>query len=411
VSSALDPGPSRERATSMSRRAWIALVVIILVAVEAGSATSLFVARRFLKRPYAPISTTSISRRYREVLETLLAGRTTYLTHSPTLGWTIKPNGHSSLYRANAQGIRGDGDYRLASPEGVLRLAAFGDSFTHGDEVKNQDTWQEALMRVHQRLEVMNFGVGGYGLDQAFLRYQEEGVKYRPHIVLIGFMSGNIFRSVNVFRPFYAQGTDLPLAKPRFVLQDGKLILIENPMKDLERYRDLLAQSKQILPRLGTHDYYFQRKYKRGGLDFLSSVRLFKLVRYELLDQIHGATRRGFYNPNSEPFKVTAAIFDQFVDSVAREGSLPVILFFPHGWDIVRYRRDGRRRYAPMLEHFRAKGYRYIDLLDWLDAHARDVPVDRISPDHYSPLGNRLVADAVWDYLQKDGLVDRVTKP
>src|SRR3972149_11419493 len=124
----------------MSRRAWIALVIIILVAVEAGAAASLFVARKYLGRPYAPVATTSISAPHREILERLLAGKTTYLAHSPTLGWTIKPNGYSPLYRANAQGIRGNNDYRVIPSEGVLRLATFGDSFTHGDEVRNEDT-------------------------------------------------------------------------------------------------------------------------------------------------------------------------------------------------------------------------------------------------------------------------------
>ena len=266
-------------------------------------------------------------------------------------------------------------------------------------------------MRAHQYLEVMNFGVSGYGIDQAFLRYQEEGVKYRPHITLIGFLPEDAFRSVNVFRPFYYPETGLPLTKPRFVIQNGKLVLIENPMKDLRRYRDLLAQPERILPRLGTHDYYYRFKYKRGSLDFLSTVRLFKLVRYALHEHSTEPPEARLLNPNSETFKVTAAIFDQFVDSVAHAGSVPIILVFPHGRDIMRFRRLGSRRYAPILEHFRTKGYRYIDLLDWFDAHARDVPVEEISPDHYSALGNQLVADAVWWHLQKDGLANRVTKP
>ena len=60
-------------------------------------------------------------------------------------------------------------------PPGSLRIAAFGDSFTHGDEVPNEDTWQEILMRAHPDVEAMNFGVGAYGLDQAFLHYQRDG--------------------------------------------------------------------------------------------------------------------------------------------------------------------------------------------------------------------------------------------
>ena len=49
--------------------------------------------------------------------------------------------------------------------------SAFGDSMTRGDEVKDDEAW---LHRLSERLgcNVQNFGVGGYGLDQAALRYE-----------------------------------------------------------------------------------------------------------------------------------------------------------------------------------------------------------------------------------------------
>ncbi|HEY6101666.1 MAG TPA: SGNH/GDSL hydrolase family protein [bacterium] len=395
----------------MSKRAWIALGIIVLVTVEAGSAAVLFVARRYLGQPYDPIRTTSLAAPHKEMLERLLAGETTYYAHSPTLGWTIKPNGYAPLYRANAQGIRGNRIYRPTPPRGVLRLAAFGDSFTHGDDVRNQDTWEELLVRAHGQLEVMNFGVSGYGSDQAFLRYREEGLQYRPQITIIGFLPEDAYRNVNVFRPFYYPDTGLPLAKPRFVLRAGRLVLIENPMQGLGRYRDLLAQPERILPQLGIHDHYYQVKYKPGSWDFLSTVRLLKLVRYALHERSTERPEARFFNPDAEAFRVTAAILDLFVDTVAGAGSVPIILIFPAGRDIIRFRRTGSRQYTPMLEHIRAKGYRYIDLLDWFEAQARDVPVEEIAPSHYSVLGHGLVAGAVWRYLQEEGLANRGTTP
>ncbi len=47
------------------------------------------------------------------------------------------------------------------------------------------------LNELDTRLEVPNFGVGAYGLDQSFLRYQQDAVDFSPHIVVIGFMSEN----------------------------------------------------------------------------------------------------------------------------------------------------------------------------------------------------------------------------
>jgi hypothetical protein len=51
---------------------------------------------------------------------------------------------------------------------------------------------------------------------RAYLRYHQEGKRFRPHVVLIGFMSENIRRAVTVYRPFYQPESRAPLAKPRF---------------------------------------------------------------------------------------------------------------------------------------------------------------------------------------------------
>ena len=57
----------------------------------------------------------------------------------------------------------------------------------------------------------MNFGVGGFGLDQAYLRYQKMIREFELPTVLLGFMPENMSRHVNTYRPFYFPGTGLPL--------------------------------------------------------------------------------------------------------------------------------------------------------------------------------------------------------
>lgn len=390
-------------------RVWIVLVLAVYVALEAVSFAALFLLKTVRHIEYAPVSVRSITARHRSMLEDLLAGKTTYLAHSATLGWSIKPNGSAPLFRANSKGFRANREYTLTPPERVLRISTFGDSFTHGDDVKNDDTYQEIMMSTHANLEVLNFGVGGFGLDQGFLRYQEEGLAYNARIVLIGFMSENIYRNVSVFRPFYTPGTGLPLAKPRYVIENGKLVLLKNPMQELAQYQDLLANPGNILPQLGAHDHFFQTRYRERPLDILPSVRLFRVVRYQRVGFARGIEKNGRYDTDSEAFKVTAAIFDQFVGMARRHNSVPVVVVFPNRTDVLRYRRDGTKRYDPLLADFRAKGYWYVDLLDAFDTYGRGNTVDDLVPVHYSPLGNRLVAQHVWRYLTESGLTAPTT--
>ena len=242
------------------------------------------------------------------------AGYASYLSFSPTLGWNIKPNGSLGLYQANSSGFRSSKEYALTPPPGVLWVSTFGDSFTHGDDVKNEDTWQAKMEQFGLNLEVLNFGVGAFGLDQAYLRYLEDGPRYHPHIVLMGFMTENIFRIVNTYRPFYFTQTGTPLTKPRFITREDNLVLIPNPMPSLQDYEKLLLHPKEVLSEMGIHDFYYQRRYTSSIFDWSPTVRLAKITVHEVKnispeEEIINRSRYR-YNEQSEAFKVTKKVFD-----------------------------------------------------------------------------------------------------
>lgn len=250
---------------------WVVLVLLLYIFIEGSSYLGLYLLKEIRNSEYAPSDV--LSRKHRKILTRVLKGEARYLTYHPVFGWTIKENGIKTedediLYHANSQGIRGNQEYKALPPHNVLRIASFGDSYTHSDGVKNHETWQEQLAGLHQNLQVLNFGVSGFGTDQAFLRYQQDGIQYHSHISFIGFMSENIFRHVNVFRPFYSKQTGVPFAKPRFTVQSEELKLLANPLSELSEYQKLLTSPKTVLSSLGANDYYYPKRYKSGVLDF-----------------------------------------------------------------------------------------------------------------------------------------------
>lgn len=385
----------------MRRAAWITLVLLAYLLLEGLSAGALVVLAKTRGRPPI-ISVRALPDHHRRALEALLAGKTAYLIHSRALGWTIAPYGAAPPYRANSKGLRGDREYSVLPGPDTLRIAAFGDSFTHADDVKNGETWEAVLEAAVPRLEVMNFGVPGYGLDQAYLRYEREGVRTRPQIVLIGFMPENVFRSVNVYRPFYTLDTGISLAKPRYVLEGDRLVLIENPLPSLSAYRELLDHPERVLPRLGEHDYFFRTRPKEGRFDILPSVRLF---RRATLGVFNPGLKVVAFDPDAEPLRVTVAVIDQFVGAAERNGSVPIVVVFPRREDVLRHRRGGTRRYTPLLEHLQRRQHRYIDLLDPFGSDARDEPIDNLVLAHYAPGGNRHAARAIQRYLEQHGFL------
>lgn len=362
-------------------------LTITYCVVELLSAATLYFLREADDADHFPVTT--LSKRHVRIIHDFLEREEPYTTLDPQLGWTIRKNGRFGDHTANSLGIRSSREYSFQPPEAVVRVAAFGDSFTHGSEVANDQAWTALMEETGHDLEVLNFGVGAYGTDQAYLRYRELGKKFDPDVVFIGFMTENIFRNVNTFRPFYNRETGFPLAKPRFRTQDGKLQLIPPMLTRADHYRALLDRPEEILNQLGQHDYYYQRRHGSGMLEWSPTARAFKSLvaaldetsRYDIIVD-------GMYNENSEAFKVTKLSLKAFYDEVIEEGAIPVVIVFPDREALRGYQDRRKSYYAPLLEYFGHAGMAYVDLMHALAPHR----IDDVIGYHYTPLGNALVA-------------------
>ena len=108
------------------------------------------------------------------------------------LGYTLNndtthPNG---LYTTNSIGIRSNKEFDLEKYK--KRIAFFGDSYIFAADVPYNESWIYFLENsLGDEWEVMTFGVGGYGIDQAYLRWKLQGQNYDPDIIVIGFQAEN----------------------------------------------------------------------------------------------------------------------------------------------------------------------------------------------------------------------------
>ncbi len=147
--------------------------------------------------------------------------------YHPTRGWALKAGLDDMLYfnrevlNSNSRGLRGNREYAYDKPRGTLRILILGDSYTFGEEVSDEETFSFYLQRMIPSSEVLNFGVHGYGHDQMLVYLQEEGVKYKPDIVILGFMKVDMVRNMLYFRDY---------AKPRFRLMNGRLRKEHSPV-------------------------------------------------------------------------------------------------------------------------------------------------------------------------------------
>ena len=117
-----------------------------------------------------------------------------------TRGWSLEPNASSFqrtrdyavLVRTNALGMR-DREHAALPAPGIFRIVVLGDSFMEAYQVALE---QSLAYRLEARLasrgvEVLNLGVGGYGTTQELLALTEEGLRYRPDLVVLAFYLAN----------------------------------------------------------------------------------------------------------------------------------------------------------------------------------------------------------------------------
>ncbi|MEG4286889.1 SGNH/GDSL hydrolase family protein [Microcoleus sp. A006_D1] len=153
---------------------------------------------------------------------------TGFHTADRDLGWKLKPGASgewkgegASFVRVNSDGLR-DREHAKAKPPNTLRVAVLGDSFTEAIHVPVEQTFWSKLERKlgncntikgKKKVEVINFGVQGYGTAQELVMLRKKVWDYSPDIVVLAFFVGNdvINNSPKLeydrYRPFFVYDT------------------------------------------------------------------------------------------------------------------------------------------------------------------------------------------------------------
>ena len=142
------------------------------------------------------------------------------------LGWVKKPNS-----RGIEKGKYGEIEYHIDSNssrknniEQETSIVTFGDSYTFCRQVEDNQTWQVYLSNLLNS-KVLNFGVGNYGADQAYLYYQRQEVPVSTKVVILGVVPETICRVQSYWKHYLEFGNTFAF-KPRFTLENGKLTFI-----------------------------------------------------------------------------------------------------------------------------------------------------------------------------------------
>ncbi|MDH3593209.1 MAG: SGNH/GDSL hydrolase family protein [Rhodospirillales bacterium] len=149
----------------------------------------------------------------------------------PTRGWAARPNLETRLQdlafnvplSMNSRGLRGP-EHSLEPDPKRFRILIVSDSAMFGTGVRDDETTPaqlEALLG-RDRFEVINLSLAAYSTVQEYVFFLEEGLKYRPDLVLLGFAPVNDIQTN--YQPLQEK-YQKSLGRPYASLQNGKLAI------------------------------------------------------------------------------------------------------------------------------------------------------------------------------------------
>ena len=378
----------------MSRRTIFPVILTLLIFLICD--TILFLGLSYIEsRKHILYRSTTISS---EDLASFLRAR-----FDPLLGWDIHVDERTNL------GTRGNRDY----PEKPrYRLKAFGDSFVYGAEVAEDETFC-AYVEERTGWDCLNYGVGGYGPDQAFLKYRSNHIP--ADYTILGVLCENIGRVVSYYPPFYMREWTPP--KPRYVKEGETFRLLESPIHDRQEAIKLLDE--RFIDTLKPNDYwpYYYEEILNAPdrLRWPATWTVLKHLRYFVWGARTGLNKRfgsnydaarqvykytHLYESDSEALAILRHILDEFVALAHDRGEVPIIVFFPDQFSLDLKRDHGRLPHAPIAAYAEGAGYNTIDFGKVLSGEDYS-PYFLYYNSHYSPAGNERVASEIVRFIER----------
>ncbi len=336
----------------------------------------------------------------------------------PVLGWPLdEPTGWQPRFDSlGSRFLPATADPGLRAEDPTKYCAStYGDSFTWSAEVSAIESWPYVLSQF-LGCPVGNFGVGGYGSDQAYLRYlnkEPDGSR----IVFLNHLSENILRNVGQFRTLsygYAFEFNMTMFKPRFVTDDeGQLKLIELPDIPRENYLDMLYYPEKYLP----YEYFLPGG--DSGLERFTFPYTWSLIRtlkhFHVRAELAGKPWfMDFYEPDhpSRGLQVTAEILKAFSQAASKRGQVPILTVIPTGNDLKYFAENGAWPYQNLLDMLSAEK---IDVLNFgpgvMERLGSADPCSLFEDcsSHFNATGYRYLAEIAYEEIEKRNLLNLFT--
>ena len=372
----------------------------------------------------------------REVIDRFLHGPS-WARFDPELGyilWNYAPTdgigGSATLSTVQANGARTSFLYA----DKKCRINTYGDSFTQCHQVSDGETWQEYLA-AHLGEPIRNFGMGGYGVYQAYRRMlREERTDHSAEYVTLYLWGDDHIRSLlrcrhsitykgwdhhggRMFHGNFWPYLELDLDTGEF-LEKENLLATPSALYSMTDPQFMVGHLKDDL---ALQLYAFKLGYI-GDLDRQRISKLAAHLNYPFSwNEASELNRQAGELLDQYSLLATKHILQKTQDFCGQQQKkLLVILFDPYR-AMAEMHEHGTRYDQSIVNHLREKKFEYFDMNE---VHLQDFKKYNLAFDaymksyfigHYNPRGNHFFAysikDAIVNWLNPKPITYRNPNP
>jgi hypothetical protein len=341
----------------------VALLVALLVVIEGLSSYAFFL---------------------RDLIPRLRESDLSHTEYDAEIGWVGLPNvdiedmyGPGAHLRTNQRGFRNAEDFPPKRDSDMRRIVCAGDSVTFGEHVGNDQTFCSVLAELDPKLETINMGQVGYGVDQAYLWYKRDADELDVDVSILAFITHDFMRMQ------YDKFMGIP--RPTMVLQDGKPVITNTP----------ISESTYAMP--------IWLAETLNSADDLSTLKLATKVR----DRLNLAPREvpGAWDARGaeEVEAVVGGMFEDLRDYDSARSRTTVLVYFPSVEELQQPNAELGYWMSVVESNAQRLDIPFIDFVSvFRELPAAEATSLFVDGYHFSEKGNALVARELLEYLRSD---------
>ena len=340
-----------------------------------------------------------------------------FAKYDSQLGWLLRDaifedgiDGSSSTYHYGKLDER----KMIAYADKPCRINTYGDSFTQCHQVSDAETTQE-ILAANLCEPVRNFGVGGYGVYQAYLRMKREEKIVPADYIIFNIFDDDHYRNLDSWRNIRVR------KHPRFIEPTLPYVTV-NVKKNEFTEHPTPCSTEDSLYNLCDVNWVTENFKNDFSLNImLAHQSLGKENTAEISDKLKELnhvfgieTRNDLTNVTSREVQQIhdkAALFStmrivELIEKFAAENNKKVLYVLSYNSQLIAEKvKNGTRFDQELVDFFNEKKLPYVDMMQMhIDDFANfnlsiEDYLERYYIGHYNPLGNFFQAFAIRDKL------------